>query len=792
MIDQWSRLPQVSVSVVGEAHSGRKIFLIAVSEPENLEHAWGFRKKAQDAWKSLVRYPSLDHPETESPDLDALIASSKPALLIHSGSFGFEASHTEAGCQLIDHLLTSRDAEVREILQKSVVLVMPMVNPDSRELAIDQWRNYPLAPGWQGAGNSYGFLMNRDFYFLSQPENRAVHRVMDEWRPLMVLDTHEDMAFLGARRDETCWVPPFRNPRHKNLGPEITKIVDEYSAAIADRWRQEGFPVWYEPEGAFISFLALDGRCDMHFDMHGIPCLFTESARTPGGQRWEDRNRQKVLAALTFLHKAANDYARLLKAEFSYWEEQVRAGNAQSPRAFIIPKASIRVRDFQTIDHLVSILLRHGFQVYAVDRPLPAYVIPMGQPDRSLISAMLQVDPWNLFSLPPAMGVECLKLESLSREDQSALLKVPLRPITDAKSFRVRVHARSQPAPAFILANCESSVPVVNEALKLGACVRWALKPMSLNSRKLGAGSFCITDPGGAAQEFARNSGVSIEEITRLPTAKTALLKLPKIAVYMGQGANEKNLAFTGDTLWALDHLRFPYAPLSERDIQADLLAHFDVLIVAFGSAPEMLNGWNVKGQNYQPPWEAPGAVLGLREKGISKIVRFIEKGGRYIGIGSGGGALACKELGGFADVTIADQGLGQARIYLKVEDEDSPILFGYDGFRDQDGHWHAKEIPAFYYCDLLWPRMEYFSGPVFKVGPKAVTLAAFGRVDYEAWTEHMERPPVSLSCGNAAILKQRLAKGSIVLLGIALGFRGQWISNYRLLSNSIYSWQLP
>jgi hypothetical protein len=792
VVARWSKSPSVLVSVAGHSKSGRKIFLIAVSHPDNLRQVAGFSKSARDTWGSLVRYDSLDSPEVTKPDLESLISTTKPALLVHAGGFGFEASHTEASCELVDRLLASADKECDEILHGSVVLVMPMVNPDSRELALDQWKKYPLAPGWQGVGNTYGFIMNRDFYSLTQPENQAVHRVIDEWRPLMALDTHEDMGFLGARLDQTCWAPPFREPRHKNLDPVILDVVADYSASIAERWREEGFNVWHEPKGSFMSYLVLDGRCDMHFDLHGIPCLFTESARTPGGQTWEDRNRQKVTAALAFLHKAANEYDSVLKTEYRYWAGQIHLGNASSNKAFVIRRSPSDQRDLRTTDHLVSILLRHNIQVYSTDRPFPAYLIPLGQPDRNLILAMLQVEPWNLLSLPPAMGVECLKLDCLTPDQQRAFEKARLRPVTDVTQFSERMPRKSTYSKFIIASNTESSVGLVNYSVQAGASVKWLLEPSKLDSRILPAGSFCISDFGGLAQDFARFHNIPVMEEKQLPEGHAVSIKLPKLAVFVGQGADEKNYTSTGEMLWALDFLGFPYARITESDIHSNLLNDFEALIVGNGAPLEILNGWDVKTQNYLPPWQVPGRVQGLGSDGVSKIASFIERGGRYIGVSSGGGALACEEIGGFADVSIADQGLGQARIYLRIEDAAHPLMLGYDGFRDQEGVWHSQEIPAFYFCDQLWPRMENFSGPIFKAGPKAKTLASFERVDYEMWTEHMERPPLSFDRRHSAIVFQQVGKGSLVLFGITLGFRGQWISNYRLLSNAIYSWEMP
>ena len=274
LVDRWSKSSMVQISSAGQSKAGRDIFVVAVSDPENLRYSSGIRRTTKDAWKSLVHFPFLGSPTITEPDIDSVASHTKPALLLHSGGFGFEASHIEAACQVVEHLLTSKDPETTTILRNSVVLVMPMINPDARDLAVDQWRKYPLAPGWQGVGNGYGFIMNRDSYCLTQPEAQAVHRVINEWRPAMALDTHEDMGILGAQRTETCWTPPFREPRHKHLDGSILDVVAKYSGAIAKRWRDEGFDVWYEPQGSFMSNIVLNGRCDLHLDLHGIlACL---------------------------------------------------------------------------------------------------------------------------------------------------------------------------------------------------------------------------------------------------------------------------------------------------------------------------------------------------------------------------------------------------------------------------------------------------------------------------------------------------------------------------------------
>lgn len=790
-IERWERSPLVRAYAVGRSQLDRDIFLLALSKPENLERAERIKTIARESRRSLVHYTLLGEPQMREVDLEKLAEHTMPVLLVHCGSFGFEAAHIEAAVKLIELLLDGSDPRVEKILTSAIVLIMPMVNPDARELALDQWRKYPLSPGWPGIGNSYGFIMNRDFYFLSQPENRAVHKVVNEWRPTMALDTHEDMAFLGVTRGEECWTAPFCQPQHPELHPRMLELVKEYSRAIVEGWKRRGFRYWHDENGSFFSYLALDGRFDTHFDLHGIPCLFTESARTPGTARWEDRIDHKVEAALAFCEKAAGSYKELLIEQYSYWREQIEKGNREAPKAFIIPRGPRQVRDRGAVNRLIEILLLHDIQVYFTQEPYPAYVVPLGQPDRAVISAMLKVERWNPLSLPTALDVECLSFESLPLADRQRLLCASLEAVEEVQN-RVKVLPSFVPTirSHFLLSNNETNVRAVNALLRERLEVRWILGDKRGTENRNDLGSFLVRDQTGLAQKIILDMGATQLESNK-NSKKSVRLSLPRIAVYVGQGADERNVTFRGETLWALDFLGFSYVGVDEEAICSGILRNFDVLILPSGSAIEMYRGWNTRVQNYQYPWQVPGEPKGLGEKGAREIVRFIEEGGCYIGIGSGGGSFACKEVAGICDASIADHGIGQARVYLKIKAPSHPVLFGYKGYRDQSGEWHDGIMPSLYFCDLLWPHMDTYAGPVFRPGPQATVLATFCGVDFEDWTEYIVKPPKSFMEDNAAIIFQRRGQGSIILFAINLGFRAQWQANYRLLSNAIYSWNL-
>jgi len=246
---------------------------------------------------------------------------------------------------------------------------------------------------------------------------------------------------------------------------------------------------------------------------------------------------------------------------------------------------------------------------------------------------------------------------------------------------------------------------------------------------------------------------------------------------------------FRADTEYALSFLGFPYILVTEQDIQNGILDNFNVLLVSAGDAFEMLNGWNTKFGWNKEPWRLPGSIKGLGKQGIAAIKKFLENGGAYIGIGCGGGALACQEVGGLADVSMlkveAEKAVfrGQVRVYLKVAAPNSPIMFGVPDYVDQEGHGHKHVFPAYYFSD---PLLLTYSGPIFKVGENVEVLATYHDVDVEAWTGFWQTPDVFRK-DYPAIVLQHVGRGIAILFGIELDYNCTWLSTYKLLSNSLY-----
>ncbi len=99
---------------------------------------------------------------------------SKPTLFITAAKHGSEQSAKEAA------LLILRDfavGELKSLLEKVNLLIMPMVNP---------WGNY-----FDRRVNEIGLDMNRDHIKMESEGVQAIHRVFRAWMPEVTLDVHE-------------------------------------------------------------------------------------------------------------------------------------------------------------------------------------------------------------------------------------------------------------------------------------------------------------------------------------------------------------------------------------------------------------------------------------------------------------------------------------------------------------------------------------------------------------------------------------------------------------------------
>jgi len=779
--------PRVMVSVMGQSEEGRDIFVVAITSPANRASIHAVRERMVELSTFRPDRKNLQQPmkyrESKSNSVEGLV----PSVLLLGLSFGHEAAHVEGLVRLIDELAESNEDHIERILSELVVLVVPMINPDGRMKSIEEWRKYPLSTGCNGAGDSFGFLLNRDFLHLLHPETQAIVRTYQEWEPIVCVDLHEDKVMIGVTRSEVCWAPPYADqPYSADLPVDIMPLIDELGGVIAAEWKARGYNVMHDPEGkdALLPLTGIGGRADLTFVFHNSVSLLTESARTPGSQKWEDRVAQKHSATLAVLKHVSKNRIRFTRT--------VLRAKTTPPADCASSVYVIRTDqgDPSGLHRLVQTLERHGVEYYRVDSPYSAYVLPTDQPKGSLVRTLVREQGHAGQILLADFGVRACSLDRLSQEEREALEKAPLlRPIRMAlpqASVIRRTSAKESGAYAF--RGGPWGITLANRLLKCGLPVFRASQdlPLTAGQSPLVPGTFVVRDVSEAHLiDVAARLGVNLVSLPEVPNGALVSLSLPRVALFSGQGVDTQHYVHKAHLAWALSQMEFPYVECDATDILADRLMLFDTLVVPAGNATEIVEGRDPEGIWNSYPWEPAGPRCGIGQAGLKKIHGFVAGGGRYVGIGGGGGALACQGFAELLDAQLEEPIPNKGMMLLRMEAPDDPIFWGYRGCCMDDGALDSSALVAPYYGERLFGTP---ASPMLKLGPSVGVLATYQRlVPAKEFRPDPEVDPAFYR-GRPAIARQNSGNGKVFFYGINLGFRGIWTNTFSLLANTLFT----
>ncbi|HVF45410.1 MAG TPA: M14 family zinc carboxypeptidase, partial [Pyrinomonadaceae bacterium] len=214
--DYFKRLDRasgrVSVRQVGTSTRGRTLFAAFVSSAENIRELDRYR----DIQRRLAD-PRLVGDEAER---DRLVSEGKTVVVVSCSIHSTEIVASQMSMQLAYGLASARDEETREILDNTILILIPSPNPDGIDIVAD-WYRRSMGKPWEGSEppeiyHAYaGHDDNRDWFMLNLPETRALTRLLwKEWFPEIVYDVHQQGP-NGSR----FFVPPFYDPPNPHIAP---------------------------------------------------------------------------------------------------------------------------------------------------------------------------------------------------------------------------------------------------------------------------------------------------------------------------------------------------------------------------------------------------------------------------------------------------------------------------------------------------------------------------------------------------------------------------------------------
>lgn len=397
--------PRVRVETYGRSPEGRSLRVAIVSAPENLDRRDEILRRFAEAEEGHG-----------SPRLDDLPVVIWVGAAVH----GDEASGADAALVLVHHLAADRSEVTRAILEKAIVLVDPVQNPDGRNrflTDVAMWsgrvpdtdpQSVPHRRPWPSPrGNHYFINGNRDWFALSQPETRARAELLVRWSPQVTFDLHETAGY------DTYLLSPPREPYNPHLPETVGPWWDRFASAVAAEFGRRGWGLatgdWNE------EFNPNRGASWPLF--RGAVALLGEQATTDGmAVRRVDGATLTYAGAVERQYVAALEVVRVAaEARGELLADYVRARRGEGlpvagePRAFVIDASSGGDR----ARLLAEVLAAEGVPVLEAtgsfrddgatsywgerrgDRPFEAgsFVIPLDRPGARLARAVLDFDP---------------------------------------------------------------------------------------------------------------------------------------------------------------------------------------------------------------------------------------------------------------------------------------------------------------------------------------------------------------------------------------------------------------
>lgn len=803
LVDEASA--RVVVQDIGPTELGERQIMAIVSSENTIANI----SAAMEIQRKLADPRGLS-----AEELEELTARAKTVVMVAASIHSTEIAGTQAAINVLFELASSNDSRVMEILENTILLLVPSLNPDGHVMVVD-WYNQYLGTQFEGTSMPWlyhvyaGHDNNRDWFMFNLKESVNIGKVLyHDWFPQIVYDIHQ-MGSTGAR----LFVPPFFDPPNPEIDPIILREIlllggaatTELSAkgltgvstnAQYDTWWHGGMrsgPYYHNMVGLLTEAASVNiaTPIEVTFDKltgstRGLPDAQTVLTNFPDpwpGGTWTlgDIVEYEDVTIKAFLTVAARYRETFVDNFVLMAQKAVEKGATQSPYAFVLPATDTN-RD--TLALMVNTLEFQGMEIHQAAAPFTAggvtypagsFVVLTAQPYRANVMALLDKQvyperreypggpaerPYDIagWTLPMQMGLECVKVDEEFDAD--------LFPLTYEVVAAGRLYAGNAAYGYAIRPEANNAAIIRNRLLDQGVELAWTSAPIPVEAigvpgvdQPLPAGTTIIRQApeiGRKLAVYAAELGVDVYPLAAEPEVVTVKLNKPRLAVYENWGSNYD----AGWTRMIFDDFEFAYTHLRDARIRAgNLAAEFDVIVLPDNSLSTMKNG--LRAGSY--PAEYTG---GMGDVGFAALKEFVEAGGTLVTFDTAGD-FAIDFLG--VPVQNALKGVSSSQFYcpgsiLEVDvDTSHPVAYGL-----------PERIGAY-----------FVSSPAFDVSGIAKTIGTYP-ADHDPLMSGWLMGPNFIQ-GKTAIAEVPFGLGHVIMIGFRPQHRGQPHGTYKLIFNSIF-----
>ena len=804
---------RVKLLPYGTTHEGRQLMAVVVASDANMARLDEIRTS------NLRRIGMLENNAAtatqlaeRSPDRTGAPAIAWLSYNVH----GNEAVSSEAFMDVLYRLLNPTDAVVQKILNSSVVILDPGLNPDGHDRYVN-WYNQMVGRAgdptpaarehnepWPGGRfTHYLFDANRDWAWQTQEVTQQRMALYHQWMPHLHGDFHE----MGV--ESPYYFAPSAKPYHEDITTfqrDFQQTIGQYCSRYFDRngwlyYTRERFDLFYPSYGD--TYPTYNGAIGMTYEQGGSGRAGLAIEKADGDTlTLRQRIDHHVASSIATLESVA-DRAPDVVREFGQFFDKARTTPIGAYKSYVI-KAN---GDAGRLKALQQLLDRNKISYGYADKAqvLPGFnyanrqpekkvsvaaddmVISAYQPKSTLLkilfepkstledSATYDITAW---SLPYAFGLQTYGLTT--RLTPSALAPTPA-PVTTVAASTVSASA-DRPYAYVVRWQSMPAVQMLAGLLKQKIKVRAVEKPFELAGKTYSAGTLIVTRAGNdrfgdrfdaLVRAEASRTGADLTPVqTGFVTKGSDFgsdfvtgLKAPRVGVVIGEGGS----APAAGEVWHFfdQELNYPVSLIDGNTLGNVEWSKLDVLVLPTNT-------------NY-------GRFL--TDRTLAAIKEWLRAGGKLIAMERGASFLMGKD--GF-DLKEKETDKDKGNAVKKGSFADSLKLYG-----DRERTALSDETPGSIYrvnIDTSHPLGYGLTGGYYALVQNAFNFDFLkegwnvGYLKTDNYVAGFSGKNAREKLKNTLLMGvQSVGRGSIVYLADDPLFRGFWYNGKLLFGNAVF-----
>lgn len=595
----------VKVEKYGETSEGRELMLAYIATPENLQ-------KIEEIRKNNLRISGV------LKDNVAAQTNAPAVVWLSYNVHGNEPSSSEAAMMTLYALVDPNNAQTKEWLKNTIVIIDPCINPDGRDRYVNWYnsvvgKNYNADPQsrehsepWPGGrSNHYNFDMNRDWAWQTQTESQQRMKKYNEWLPQIHVDFHEQGY------DEPYYFAPAAEPYHEVITQwqrDFQVIIGKNNAKYFDSngwlyFTKERFDLFYPSYGD--TYPLYNGAIGMTFEQGGHSRGGLAVVKSDGDTlTLVDRAMHHYTTGLSTIEATSKNAQKVMDEYKKFFDE------SSLGKKFVYKTYILTSDNKDKLAGIQKLLQQNGIQYGTIGNQtfkglnyitlkeeagsLKKYNLAVNllQPKATLASVLLEpksnlsdsntydITAW---SLPYAYGVDAYAVKEVLNVTPASPDGVTPR-MVPVSNYGYLIKYNSM-AGAKALANL----------LKAGVKVRYATKPFTYNKELYDRGTLIVLSKGNPADlnvkisSSIRNSNVEVASVESGFMDKGAdfgspdirFIEAPKVALLTGEQVSSTDAG----EVWNLfdQTLDYPISLFNANDLQRINLKNYNVLILPDG-----------------------------------------------------------------------------------------------------------------------------------------------------------------------------------------------------------------